>query len=60
MLLVTPTVKKGILDNQGTAIVHKEKIQIGVTNGVTLCNTIQLFHTMNANKVLQQQEMGSS
>ena len=50
----------GILDNQSTAIVRREKMQIGVTNGVTLCNTIQLFHTTNANKVLQQQEMGSS
>ena len=50
----------GILDNQNTAIICREKMQIVVTNGVTLCNTIQLFHTTTFYEVLQQQEMGSA
>ena len=35
-------------------------MQIVVTNGVTLCNTIQLFHTTTFYEVLQQQGMGSA
>ena len=34
-------------------------MQIGVTNGLTLCNTIQLLHTTTFYEVLQQLEMGS-